>query len=148
MLKLSTRDYNKVIQNCRSPHFVPVLSIIVTIIGPKLGKREVFMTSVTMVTNDSAALHTTKKTDARNVKEIQGYPASQNVKEQGDATSAPRQKRQANPRQKRKQERRQQKQSVLLDTRSGHDRRNAAVSQTDDAGDANDKKTTGINVYT
>ncbi|VAW96821.1 hypothetical protein MNBD_GAMMA19-1901, partial [hydrothermal vent metagenome] len=33
------------------------------------------MTSVTMVTNDSAALHTTK-TNNRNVKETQAYPAA------------------------------------------------------------------------
>jgi len=114
------------------------------------------MTSVTMVTNDSAALHTTK-VDGRNVKEVQGYPASQTVKEQVDATSAPRQKANQSPQQRRKQARRQQKESVMLDTRSGHDRRNVVDSQAvnsqvsdsqNDDTEETDKKTTGVDVYT
>jgi hypothetical protein len=103
------------------------------------------MTSVTMVTNDSAALHTTKKTDSRNVKEVQGYPASQTVKEQGDATSAPRQQARQGQQQRRKQDRRRQKDTVQLNTRSGHDRRNTVNSQSDDRAESD---TTGIDVYT
>ncbi len=87
------------------------------------------MTSVTMVTNDSAALHTTK-TNNRNVKETQAYPASQAVKTHKDATPAPQQSVKRNQRQRRKQERRQQQKSVLLDTRSNRDRRNADTAQT------------------
>jgi len=107
------------------------------------------MTSVTMVTNDSAALHTTKTSDNRNVKEVQAYPSSPAVKPHEDATTAPRQKVKRNQRQRRKQERRRQQTTVLLDTRSGHDRRNVIASQTTETENTGTTPaTTGIDIYT
>jgi len=105
------------------------------------------MTSVTMVTSDDAALHTTK-TNNRNVKETQAYPASQPVKAHGEGSAAPQQNIKRNQRQRRKHERRQQQKSVLLDTRGGHDRRNAGNAQTVATGDNSDgQPVTGIDVY-
>ncbi len=105
------------------------------------------MTSVTMVTNDSAALHTTK-TNNRNVKETQAYPASQAVKAREETAPTPQQNVKRNQRQRRKQERRQQQKSVLLDTRSGHDRRNIGNSQTAaNEEDDNKQPVTSIDVY-
>ncbi len=102
------------------------------------------MTSVTMVTNDSAALHTTK-TNNRNVKETQAYPATPAVKAHEKAAPAPQQNVKRNQRQRRKQERRQQQKSVLLDTRSGHDRRNMGNTQT--VTSENEQPVTHIDVY-
>ncbi len=105
------------------------------------------MTSVTMVGNDDAALHTSK-TNNRNVKETQAYPASQSVKAHEGTPFAPRQKIKRNQRQRRKQERRQQRKAVLLDTRSGCDRRNVGYSQTvATENDSNEKPVTRIDVY-
>jgi hypothetical protein len=62
---------------------------------------------------------------------------------------------QAPPRQTRKQaerratDRRRQDSPVLLDTRSGHDRRNAlAEEKSDIEGEENSATTTGIDIYT
>jgi len=105
------------------------------------------MTSVTMVTNDSAALHTTK-TDNRTVRETQAYPASQPVKAHENAAPVPRQNVKRNQRQRRKQERRQQQKPVLLDTRSGHDRRNIRKPQTTASETNGDgQPVVGIDVY-
>ncbi len=104
------------------------------------------MTSVTMVENDSAALHTSKKTDNRNVKEVQAYPTAQAVQEHEDVVQAPR-KNPQHSQQRRKHERRHENTPVLLDTRSGHDRRNVVDSQNAEA-DEKDKKNTGVNIYT
>ncbi len=102
------------------------------------------MTSVTTVANDSAALHTTK-TNNRNVKETQAYPATQAVKAHGNAAPVPQQNVKRNQRQRRKQERRQQQKSILLDTRSGHDRRNIDNAQT--VTTENEQPVTHIDVY-
>ncbi len=105
------------------------------------------MTSVTMVTNDSAALHTTK-TNNRNVKETQAYPATPAVKTHEKAVPAPQQNVKRNQRQRRKQERRQQQKPVLLDTRSGHDRRNMVNAQTEITDTTeNEQPVTHIDVY-
>lgn len=102
------------------------------------------MTSVTMVTSDNAALHTTR-TDNRNVRETQAYPASQSVKTHKDARSASQQNVKRNQRQRRKQERRQQQKTVLLDTRSGYDRRN--ISHSGAAETEDEQPLTRIDVY-
>jgi len=106
------------------------------------------MTSVTMVGNDDAALHTTK-TNSRSIKETQPYPASQPVKTHEETPHAPQQKIKRNQRQRRKQERRCQKQFVLLDTRSSHDRRNISTSSqtiTTENG-SNEQPATGIDIH-
>ncbi|HHI94562.1 MAG TPA: hypothetical protein ENK04_13800 [Gammaproteobacteria bacterium] len=105
------------------------------------------MTSVTMVTSDDAALHT-RKTNSRNVKETQAYPTSQPVKAHENAPHTPQQKIKRNQRQRRKQERRQQQKSVLLDTRSGHDRRNIKNTETvTTENNSNEQPAAGIDIY-
>jgi len=106
------------------------------------------MTSVAMVENDSAALHTQKTAETRSVKETQPYPASPAVKAHEDTMTAPRQKVKRNQRQRRKQERRQQQKPVLLDTRSGHDRRNVIAAQTTrNKNDNSPRPAAGIDIY-
>lgn len=103
------------------------------------------MTSVNMP-RDDAAIHATKKATNRTVKETQPYPTTQAVQAHEDVAHAPQKNPQKNP-QRRKHERRQEDVPVLLDTRSGHDRRNVAESQNADTDD--DKpKSTGIDIYT
>jgi len=105
------------------------------------------MASVTMIGNDDTALHTTK-TNNRSIKETQPYPASQPVKAHEKTPHAPQQKIKRNQRQRRKQERRRQKQSVLLDTRSGHDRRNISAAQTITTENGSNKQpATGIDIH-
>ena len=101
------------------------------------------MTSINMP-RDDAALHSTKSSPNRTVNETQPYPTTQPVQKEKDVTSAPPKKPQANQ-QRRKRDRRKKDIPVLLDTRSGHDRRNAA--QDDEQGKADDK-TSGIDIYT
>lgn len=104
------------------------------------------MTSVNMP-RDDAALKTTKTATNRTVKEIQPYPATPAVQAHEDATQAP-QKNPQKPQQRRKYERRKENRSVLLDTRSGHDRRNVVDPQNADSEEADNTKSTGINIYT
>lgn len=108
------------------------------------------MTSVNMP-RDDAAIHATKTATNRTVKEVQPYPTAQAVQEHEDVTHAPR-KNPPQSQQRRKHERRKEDSPVLLDTRSGHDRRNIVGQQNSDQQDADnatdDKKSTGINIYT
>ena len=103
------------------------------------------MTSVNMP-RDDAAINATKTATNRTVKETQPYPTTQAVQAHEDAIRAPRKNPQKSQ-QRRKRERRKEITPVLLDTRSGHDRRNAADPQNVDTDD--DKpKSTGIDIYT
>jgi hypothetical protein len=103
------------------------------------------MTSVNMP-RDDAALHTTKTASNRTVKETQPYPATPAVQAHEEATRAPRKNPQKSP-QRRKFERRKDNLPVLLDTRSGHDRRNAIDSHSAESEDENSTNT-GIDIYT
>jgi hypothetical protein len=103
------------------------------------------MTSVNMP-RDDAAIHSTKTATNRTVKETQPYPEAHAVQAHEDAAQAPR-KHPQKAQQRRTHERRQEDEQVLLDTRSGHDRRNAADPQNADDED-DDKKSSGINIYT
>jgi hypothetical protein len=103
------------------------------------------MTSVNMP-RDDAALHTTKATPNRSVKETQAYPTTQAVQAHEDVTHAPR-KNPQQAQQRRKQERRKENRPVLLDTRSGHDRRNAGAQQKAES-ETDNTQSTGINIYT
>lgn len=102
------------------------------------------MTSVNMP-RDDAALHATKTTD-RTVKETQPYPITPAVQPHEDVTRAPR-KNPLKAQQRRKQERRKENRPVLLDTRSGHDRRNAGDQQNAES-ESDNTQNTGINIYT
>ena len=80
------------------------------------------------------------------MKETQPYPTTPAVQEHEDVAHKP-QKNPQKASQRRKDERRQENTPVLLDTRSGHDRRNAADPQNADTDDDN-PKSTGIDIYT
>lgn len=103
------------------------------------------MTSVNMP-RDDAAIHTSKTATNRTVKETQPYPTTQAVQAHEDVARAP-QKKSQKAKQRRKRERRKEHAPVLLDTRSGHDRRNVIDPQNADTKD-DDQKPTGINIYT
>jgi hypothetical protein len=105
------------------------------------------MTSINIPRDDAATLVKSTPTE-RDVQPIAPYPTVQAVKAHEDATQAP-------PRQTRKQaerratDRRRQDSPVLLDTRSGHDRRNAlAEEKSDIEGEENSATTSGIDIYT
>ena len=105
------------------------------------------MTSVNMP-RDDAAIHTSKTTNNRTVKEAQPYPETRAVQEHENVINAPRKKPAARLH-RRKGERRKKNTAVLLDTRDGHDRRNIgnqAAAET--AEDGNEQNSTGINIYT
>ena len=102
------------------------------------------MTSVNMP-RDDAAIHATKTATNRTVKETQPYPTTQAVQAHEDVARAPR-KNPQKPKQRRKRERRKANAPVLLDTRSGHDRRNVIDPQNADTDDDKPKRT-GIDIY-
>lgn len=105
------------------------------------------MTSVNLPRDDAANRIDTKSVADRSVKQVEPYPTVQPVKEHEDVTNAPTRIPQRSM-QRRKQERRKKDVPVLLDTRVGHDRRNAsntANSEQEDASEENSR--TGIDVY-
>ncbi len=79
------------------------------------------MTSVNMPRDDAAINTNTKTVAKRDVKPTEPYPATLPVKkhEEGHVAAPPVQARQ----QRRQGDRRQKDEPVLLDTRTGHDRR-------------------------
>ncbi|HEC19229.1 MAG TPA: hypothetical protein ENI97_07780 [Gammaproteobacteria bacterium] len=95
---------------------------------------------------DDAALHTNSSPANRTVNETQPYPATQAVQAHEEAPPAPNQRVTRNQRQRRRHERRQKNIPVLLDTRSGRERRNALNRQ----GEQSDGNTvsTGIDIHT
>ena len=104
------------------------------------------MTSINMPRDDAALLIDTKAVADRNVKEVNAYPGVQPVTPHEDVTQAPR-RQPHKQKQRRTQERRKAKQKVLLDTRSGHDRRNAVHSASVEIEGDTGTNPTGIDVY-
>ena len=106
------------------------------------------MTSVNMPRDDAANLINSKALPDNSVKEVSPYSTVQPVKPHEDVMQAP-QRRQL-PRkisQRRKGERRKQKQQVLLDTRSGRDRRNVVSSEALEIEGDGQTGIAGIDVY-
>lgn len=105
------------------------------------------MTSMNMPRDDAAIHIDTKTVRKRTVAPAQPYPATPPVQAEQDAAEAPPQTPRRPP-QRRQNERRKQNLPVLLDTRSGHDRRN--ILHNSEAG-TEDPTThsspAGINVY-
>lgn len=102
------------------------------------------MTSVNMPRDNAADRINPKASTDIAVKEISPYPRVERKKPQDDVTRAPRRL------QARKNERRKKQQKVLLDTRSGRDRRNAArASNKRVKGEQGEhaNSSTGIDVY-
>lgn len=105
------------------------------------------MTSVNMPRDDAALRIDPKAPQARNVNPAEPYPAVQPVSPKEEGVQAPPpQARQ--PQQRRHGERRQKDETVLLDTRSGRDRRKSA--QRNDNAEAEEKAMPAkhIDVYT
>jgi hypothetical protein len=105
------------------------------------------MTSVNMP-RDDAATKITSKTTTRTVNPVEPYSNVQPVEAHEDVTQAP-------PRKTRKQDerrgkdRRQKNEPVLLDTRSNHDRRNAAAKGDIEIEDENSSTNkTGVDYFT
>ena len=103
------------------------------------------------VNNDDAGLHIRPAT-GRAVTEVQPYPGAPAAEKNEDTSQTPKQAPQQSPdkEKRRKADRRHQQIQVLLDTRSGHDRRNTAneLNATGE-NDANETgSASGINVYT
>lgn len=105
------------------------------------------MTSFNIPTDDAAIITKSKPTE-RPVQPAAPYPKVQPVTPHNDVMQAP-------PRQARKQDerrrkdRRRKENPVLLDTRTGHDRRNAAAeSEVEIQGESSEPQKTGIDLYT
>ena len=106
------------------------------------------MTSINIPRDDAARINPRTLADEA-VKETAPYPRTKAVTPHDDVTQAPRRQQPSRQKQqRRKGDRRKQNKSVLLDTRSGHDRRNAMRSRQEDSDDKNnDTGSTGIDVY-
>lgn len=104
------------------------------------------MTSFNIHNDDAGLL--IRPTVGRTVKEVQAYPDVHAIQEDETATEAPKQNK--HDEQRRKRGRRQKNTEVLLDTRSGHDRRNAASKESSETENETTDTTpaSGINVYT
>jgi hypothetical protein len=103
------------------------------------------MTSINIPRDDAATLVKSTATE-REIQPASPYPKVQPVTAEEEASQAP--PRQARRQiERRRRNRRQQESSVPLDTRSGHDRRNAARQDSSDSED-NDDAATGIDIYT
>ena len=105
------------------------------------------MTSINIPRDDAATRIDTKAVAERTVEQVNPYPTVQPVKAHEEVTEAPPQ----TPRkqtQRRKGERRKAQRPVLLDTRSGHDRRNAAQNANIELeGEQPAENKTGIDIY-
>ncbi len=105
------------------------------------------MTSINIPRDDAATKIDTKSATDRTVKQVDSYPSVQAVKEHEDVTQAPKQQPHKQS-QRRRKERRKKSSKVLLDTRSGHDRRNVANAEKVDLEEgAGKENSTGIDVY-
>ncbi len=106
------------------------------------------LTAITLPNDDAAILKDTKTVTPRTVNQVQPYPTVQPRDGSAEAPKSPVHKLS----QQRREERRKNQTPVLLDTRSGHDRRNIAgvegvvVDVTTDA-DTERRAATGIDVY-
>ena len=105
------------------------------------------MTSINIPRDDAATRIDTKAVAERTVEQTNPYPTVQPVKAHEEATETP----PKTPRkqvQRRKGERRKTQQPVLLDTRSGRDRRNVAQNANVELeGEEAAENRTGIDVY-
>jgi hypothetical protein len=107
------------------------------------------MTSVNMPRDDAATVVNTKALSEHNVKAVDAAPTVQPVKAHEDVMAAPQRRTPARKaEQRRKQERRKEKRAVLLDTRSGRDRRNALHGDRPEIEGEAPTGNTGIDVYT
>jgi len=104
------------------------------------------MTSFNLnITNDDAGLHT-RPIAGRTVKEMQAYSGAHATQEEEKPTEAPIQTHYDDKR--RKRDRRHQHTAVLLDTRSGHDRRNISADEAFKAKNETGDTTPSVDVYT
>ena len=105
------------------------------------------MTSVNMPRDDAATTIKSKQTE-RTVQPAEPYPKVQPVTAHEDVTKAP-QRRARKLSERRAKERRKQAVPVILDTRSGHDRRNAAAAEdVEIEGEGTAPGKTGVDLYT
>lgn len=105
------------------------------------------MTSVNMPSDD-AALKIKDKSTARTVQPAEPYPKVQPVTVHEDVMQTPPQKPRKQD-ERRAKARRRQDDPVLLDTRSSHDRRNAADQKNVEVEDENTSgNKTGVDLYT
>lgn len=106
------------------------------------------MTSINIPRDDAATKIDTKAVADRTVKQVAPYSSTQAVKGHEDATQTP--PRQARKQtEQRKKDRRQLGVPVILDTRSGHDRRNVAAQKDVEVEDENTLPgKTGVDIYT
>jgi len=105
------------------------------------------MLTVTSYPNDDAAiLKDPKAVTPRTVKQAQPYPGVQPVQPR-DARERPPEHPPRRQTQRRREERRKANLPVLLDTRSGRDRRNAAADAGVQVEGAGAPTATGIDVY-
>ncbi|NOX76342.1 MAG: hypothetical protein GXP17_06960 [Gammaproteobacteria bacterium] len=106
------------------------------------------LTAITLPNDDAAVLKDTKAITPRTVSQVQPFPTVQPRDGSAEAPKPPVRKLS----QRRKAERRKTKDAVLLDTRSGHDRRNiiggeeVRVEGATKMG-AERRAATGVNVY-
>lgn len=106
------------------------------------------MTSINIPRDDAANRIDTRLVSDRTVKEVNGYPVVPAVTAHDDVMQAPAQRMPRRQAQRRRHERRLQHAQVLLDTRSGRDRRNAAREPDIEVeGEAQPQTRTGIDVY-
>ena len=102
---------------------------------------------VNLERDDAAKLIPARPPTERTVNPVQPYPGTQPVQPRGEAAATPKKPRRQL--QRRKGERRKQNIPVLLDTRSGRDRRNAvSAAGVELEGDSETPPHTGIDVYT
>lgn len=141
-------DYNKGIRHC--PPYRPGYSCGAAnraIINLTLADNRTVMTSINIPRDDAASRIDTKAVSERTVQQTNPYPTVQPVKAHEETTKAPLQPPRKQT-QRRKNERRKSQQAVLLDTRSGRDRRNAAQNTNIELeGDKPADNSTGIDVY-
>lgn len=105
------------------------------------------MTNVNMPRDDAANRIDPKAAADRSVKEVSSYPGTQPVTPHEDVTRAP-PKTPRKQAQRRKKERRKKEQQILLDTRDGRDRRNAAqANNVEIEGENKGNGKTGIDVF-
>lgn len=100
------------------------------------------MTSVNMPRDDAVLKIDPKAPTNRNVKEVEPYPAVQPVQKHEEATQAP-SAGTPRPQRRRGKDRRQRNEKVLLDTRSGPNRRRMGE---DDSADENGEDAAGQNI--
>jgi hypothetical protein len=105
------------------------------------------MTSVNMPRDDAAIRIDPKAPRTRNVNPLEPYPAAHPVQPHEEATTAPEHPKRK-PQQRRQGDRRKKDDPVLLDTRSGGDRRKGAPQENASENGQADTPAKHIDVYT